>query len=71
MLLTFEMAACGAIAQVPEIARQTLAEIPAFRAERPRFTAMDTRRLAALLGHPPRHWREALADHVRGRCSSL
>lgn len=62
-----EMVACGCLAETPEIQKQTLAEIAGFRAARPRFTGMDTRRLTGILGHPPRHWREALAQHVRYR----
>jgi dTDP-4-dehydrorhamnose reductase len=62
-----EMVACGALTEIPEIQKQALAGIAAFRAVRPRFTAMDTRRLSEILGQPPRHWREALAEHVRYR----
>lgn len=64
-----EMTACGIIDRCPEIAEQTLAEMPAFRALRPRFTAMDTDRLSTLLGQSPRPWPEALAEYVRGRCA--
>ena len=45
-----EMAALGLISEVPEIRKQTLAECDHFRAARPRFTAMNTRRLAEVLG---------------------
>ena len=62
-----EMAACGAIAGCPEITAETMAEIPAFRAARPKHTAMDSSRLAGVLG-PPRPWPEALAEYVRSRC---
>jgi dTDP-4-dehydrorhamnose reductase len=62
-----EMAGCGVLTSVPEVRRQTLAEMVAFRAERPRFTGLDTRRLAGILGEPPRAWREAVADYVRQR----
>lgn len=41
-----------------------LAEVPAFRAPRPRHTAMSTGRLAGLLGGPPRDWRIALREHL-------
>jgi dTDP-4-dehydrorhamnose reductase len=61
-----EMAACGMIAEVPEIAVETLATMPAFRAARPQHTAMDSQRLAGVLGKPLRPWREALADYVHG-----
>lgn len=66
-----EMLTCGVISALPEIKRQSLAEISSFRAARPRFTAMGTRRLAEILGHPPRPWREALTEHIRTRCSAL
>ncbi len=66
--IVHEMKACGAIKACPEIAVETLAEMPAFRAARPQHTAMDSSRLAAVLGKPLRPWREALAEYVRGRC---
>lgn len=62
-----EMVACGVLASAPDIRKQTLTEMSAFRALRPRFTAMDTSRLAAILGHTPRHWRETLAEYIRSR----
>lgn len=60
-----EMAACGLLAEVSEIRKQSLSEITFFRAVRPRFTAMETRRLADVLGHAPQSWREAIAEYVR------
>lgn len=66
-----EMAVCGIIGELPEIAELKLDEVTAFRAKRPRFTAMDTRRLAGKLGENPRPWREAVAGYVRDRCTSL
>lgn len=63
-----EMEACGAIGARPDIAMETLAGMPAFRAARPRHTAMNTQRLSAVLGKPLRPWPEALAAHVRARC---
>jgi dTDP-4-dehydrorhamnose reductase len=66
-----EMVANGLIPTVPEIRKQTLAECTFFRAVRPRFTAMNTHRLAGILGTSPRHWHEALADHIRQRGSLL
>lgn len=59
-----EMTARGVLASCPEVAGQTLAEMPMFRARRPRFTVMDTGRLAAILGQAPRPWPEALAEYV-------
>ncbi|MES2923033.1 MAG: NAD(P)-dependent oxidoreductase [Verrucomicrobiota bacterium] len=64
-----EMVACGTMSSIPAIRPQRLDEMTAFRATRPRFTAMDTRRLTEILGHPPRPWREALIEHVRWRGS--
>lgn len=63
-----EMHACGAIEACPEIAPETLAGMPSFRAARPQHTAMDSGRLAAVLGKSLRPWRDALAEYVRGRC---
>ena len=49
-----------------------MAEMSAFRAARPRHTAMATERLAALLGEGrmPRDWRLALREHVASRLIS-
>ena len=63
-----EMTACGVIAECPEITEQKLDEMKAFRALRPRFTAMDTRRLSAVLGQAIRPWPAALEEYVRERC---
>jgi dTDP-4-dehydrorhamnose reductase len=63
-----EMNACGVIAECPEIGEETLAGMPAFRAARPRYTAIDSQRLSWVLGKPLRPWPEALAEYVRGRC---
>lgn len=65
-----EMVKRGLLPRAPEIAERTLADMPSFRAARPRFTAMDTSRLARLLGRPLRPWTEALAEHVALRCAS-
>jgi dTDP-4-dehydrorhamnose reductase len=66
-----EMAARGVIRTIPRIAPLKLDEVKAFCAARPRFTAMDSPRLAKVIGHPPRPWREAVADYVRERCALL
>lgn len=66
-----EMVACGILAEIPVIRKQSLSEIPFFRATRPRFTAMQTHRLTGILGHAPRPWQDALAEHVRRRCQLL
>lgn len=49
---------------MPEVKALALEEMAAFRAQRPRHTAMATDRLAALLGSPPRDWRAALREHL-------
>jgi dTDP-4-dehydrorhamnose reductase len=57
----FLTAAGRPVAKVKALA---LDEMAAFRARRPRHTAMATGRLNRLLGEPPRHWREALREHL-------
>jgi dTDP-4-dehydrorhamnose reductase len=59
-----EMARLGLLKEPPPVAEQSLENMPLFRARRPRFTAMDTRRLSTLLGRAPRPWTEALVEHV-------
>lgn len=54
----------------PPLKALVLDEMTAFRAPRPRHTAMDTRRLEALLETPPRDWREALRQHLESRLIS-
>jgi len=66
-----EMLAAGAIATMPEIEPLQLSSVKAFRAERPRFTAMDTTRLETLLGETPRPWPDAIAAHVHHRLTSI
>lgn len=66
-----EMRATGVIDALPEITALKLENVKAFRAARPRFTAMDTHRLATELGTAPRHWREAIAAHVYDRRALL
>jgi len=64
------LVARGELDEKPVIERQILAEMSAFRAERPRHTAMATDRLSVLLGGPPRHWREAMREFVNERLIS-
>jgi dTDP-4-dehydrorhamnose reductase len=71
MAVVEEMTAYGMLSEIPDIRKQSLSEIPFFRAVRPRFTAMETNRLTGVLGHAPRPWRDALTEHVRNRCSLL
>jgi dTDP-4-dehydrorhamnose reductase len=56
----------GILGTKPGVAPQKLDEAAAFRATRPRHTAMATGRLTAAIGHPPRHWKLALADYLAG-----
>jgi dTDP-4-dehydrorhamnose reductase len=49
---------------VPEVKALTMAGMTAFRAPRPRHTAMATDRLTDLLGKAPRDWRATLHEHV-------
>lgn len=66
-----EMTACGVLDVCPEVGELALADMKTFRARRPRFTVMDTKRLSGILGEPLRPWPEALAEHVRSRCGKL
>jgi dTDP-4-dehydrorhamnose reductase len=63
-----EMTACGLLEHCPEIIEQSLVEMNALRAVRPRFTAMDTARLSSILGGALRPWPEAVTEYVRARC---
>lgn len=65
-----EMAACGWIAAVPEVRRESLDTMEAFRAPRPRFTAMDPARLSAWVGESPRDWCVALREFVRAKSAA-
>lgn len=53
-----------------EVKALSLDEMKAFRAARPRHTAMATSRLAEILGKEPRDWREALGLHLESRLLS-
>ncbi|MEO7097816.1 MAG: NAD(P)-dependent oxidoreductase [Luteolibacter sp.] len=70
MAVVEEMVASGTLDSVPEIAPLRLEDVKAFRAARPRFTAMDPSRLASLLDAAPRSWKEAVTAYVRSRCVS-
>jgi dTDP-4-dehydrorhamnose reductase len=48
----------------PPLRALSLEQMGSFRAARPRHTAMATKRLEALLGRPPRDWRESLREHL-------
>ncbi|MEO5917067.1 MAG: NAD(P)-dependent oxidoreductase [Luteolibacter sp.] len=62
-----EMKSIGLLSAIPSVERQKLSEMASFRAARPRHSSLATHRLTEILGHPPRPWREALAEHVRQR----
>lgn len=65
-----EMAKRGVIPECPQVTAQTLEETSAFRAPRPRFSCMDTAKLATLIGKPLRPWKDALAEHIALRCAA-
>ena len=54
----------GRLSEAPAILATKLEETTAFRAKRPRHTAMSTTRLEQALGEKPRDWREVVRDHV-------
>jgi dTDP-4-dehydrorhamnose reductase len=60
---------CAAAAGVPLKARtvnpQKMADLKAFIARRPVYTAMSTRKLASVTGLTPRPWQEAVEEYVR------
>jgi dTDP-4-dehydrorhamnose reductase len=60
-----EMAALGVVDSCPDVLAQKLDEVLSFRAVRPRCSAMDTRKLAGILGCAPRPWEVAVAEYVR------
>lgn len=60
-----EAAAAGYPLRTREIVPQRLADLDIFIARRPVHTAMSTARLTALIGQPPRPWREALRAYLR------
>ncbi len=53
-----------------EVEPLSMEGMAAFRAPRPRHTAMATEKLAALPGGTPRDWREALREHLESRLIS-
>jgi len=59
----------GCLPEIPEVRALSISDIPTFRAERPRHTAMSTERLTGLLGWRPRDWRDALKAHLADRIS--
>lgn len=59
-----QMHGAGVLGELLAVERQSLDEMAAFRAVRPRHTAMSTARLTDLLGNAPSGWEEALEEHV-------
>lgn len=53
-----------------EVGEITLADMKNFVARRPVHTVLATDKFQALTGQSPRHWREAVADYVRGHVHS-
>lgn len=66
-----EMHQLDLLPEIPPVEKQKLAEIRGFRAERPIHSAMASTRLEAILGAPPRDWRDALADYIRNQYASV
>lgn len=57
----------GVELQTERVAPLRMADLKAFVARRPVFSAMQTDKLAGLIGQRPRPWREAVAEYVQGR----
>ena len=60
-----EMVASGKLHSAPNIEALNLADVTAFRAVRPRFTAMDNSKLALTLDTTLRPWQAAVSEYVR------
>ena len=60
---------CAAKAGMPLKARtvgpQKMADLAAFIAKRPVYTAMSTKKLAGIVGTAPRPWQEAVAEYIQ------
>lgn len=54
----------GRLSELPAILATKLEETTAFRAKRPRHTAMSTAKLGQALGEMPRDWQAAIRDYV-------
>ncbi len=59
-------AAAGISLKARMVAPLEMADLKAFVAKRPPYTAMSTDKLAGLTGYRPRDWREAVDEYVRG-----
>lgn len=54
-----------------EVTETRLDDQAGFRETRPRHTAMDSGRLASLLGHPVRSWQDTLRQYIRTYAQNL
>ncbi|MEM1084309.1 MAG: NAD(P)-dependent oxidoreductase [Verrucomicrobiota bacterium] len=59
-----ELLVRGVLADRPKVEKQRLSDMGAFRAVRPRHTAMANGRLSGLIGGSVRDWEAALREHV-------
>jgi dTDP-4-dehydrorhamnose reductase len=57
--------AAGLPLKARTVAPQRMADLKAFIAKRPPYTAMNTGRLTQLTGNHPRDWREAVDEYIR------
>jgi dTDP-4-dehydrorhamnose reductase len=61
-------AAEGVTLRARTVAPLRMADMKAFIARRPPFTAMSTEKLTRITGQRPRDWREAVAEHIAATC---
>ncbi len=66
-IIVDELVESGKISVAPKIEALKLRDVASFRAARPRFTAMDTTKIAMATGQTPRAWQDALREYVRSR----
>lgn len=64
-----EMQTCGVLDSAPDVEPLALDGMKSFRAERPRFTAMDTSRLASIVSSPQRPWPDSVTEYVHSLAS--
>jgi dTDP-4-dehydrorhamnose reductase len=57
--------ACGVALKARTVNPQKMADLKAFIARRPVYTAMSTRKLQSVTGLTPRPWQEAVEEYVR------
>ncbi len=62
-------AECGVPLKGRTVAPLQMKDLKAFIARRPVHTVMSTEKLAQLTGCKPRHWQEAVREHVRATCA--